>query len=32
MENCKITNPQCDNMSAILIFIKKGKIGAKHSF
>lgn len=32
MENCKITNPQCDNMAAILIFIKKGRIGAKISF
>ena len=24
MENCKITNPECDNMAAILIIIRKG--------
>ncbi len=28
VENCKIANPQCDNMAAILIFLKKGELKA----
>ena len=26
MENCKIVNPDCDNMSVILIIIRKGQV------
>ncbi len=29
IENCKIVSPECDNMAAILLIIKKGLVGAK---
>lgn len=32
IENCRIMNPQCDNMAVVLIFIRRGKIGSKNSF
>ncbi len=32
MENCKLTSADCDNMAAVLIFIRRGKIGAKNTF
>ena len=32
VENCKIANPQCDNMAAILIFLKKGELKAWKNF
>lgn len=32
MENCKLVRPDCDNMAVILIFIRRGKVGAKNSW
>ncbi len=29
IENCKIVSPECDNMAAVLLIIKKGLVGGK---